>query len=422
MDKKNRLQRPTNALKSGWEDFSKSFDNEPFAVLSLGSETIRIAIFCRDKNNRPLLMGFGTAPSLGIKNGFIVDLRACRDRALAALSQAEQNAEHHLKKITVLFSGPSPAVVMKKYNLTLNGSAVTRRHLLALNQKFWSPKMVGDYHLLYPIPFDYRLDNSPALKNPLGLVGQKLSLTMAMIYEERHALENIDGLLQKINLRPSWLLDEAMASALGMTAVDEQEMGALSLHIGAETTNIAVIKNFCPIFLYRLPIGGRALTLALAKNLGLDVKTAEAVKRSFGDITGQNGQLSFATTNPLLPKIDEAAAMAVVTAYLSNLINQVTGVLEKYNINYRQLAVLSLSGGGTKLKGLDQLLREKLNRRVRTTPANPLSNLPRHADGTEFAGMVGAALFIIKKQLNQQQMPKPSLLRNLVAWARKNYG
>ena len=332
-----------------------------------------------------------------------------------------------------MFSGPSPVVVMKKYNLALNGAAITRRHLLALNQKFWSPKTVGDYHLLYPLPFDYRLDSSPSLKNPMGLVGQNLSLTMAMIYEKRHALENIDGFLQKINLRPSLLLDEALAAALGMTTVEEQEMGALAIHIGAETTNIAVIKNFCPIFLHRLPIGGKNLTLALAKNLGLDIKTAEAVKKGLPDITGRQPGAPSPAPSPFLPKTDEPAAMAVVNAYLSNLINQVVAVLEKNNINYRQLTTLSLSGGGAKLKGLDQLLKEKLNRRVRTTPAASPANLPRYIDGTEIAGMMGAALFIIKKQLNEQQknnatidfyqpLPKPSLLRNIMAWARKNYG
>ena len=105
MEKKPTLQRSTNVLKTGWEGFSKNFDNEPFGVLSLGSETIRAAIFCRDKKNMPLLMGFGAAPSLGIKNGFIIDIKACRERVLAALSQAEKIAEYNFKKLPYCFRG-----------------------------------------------------------------------------------------------------------------------------------------------------------------------------------------------------------------------------------------------------------------------------------------------------------------------------
>ncbi|MGI9462000.1 MAG: cell division FtsA domain-containing protein [Alphaproteobacteria bacterium] len=428
--KKNRFLSSANIFKDGWRGFSQNFDNEPFGVLSLGSETIRLAIFRRDKNNAPLLMGIGMATSLGIKNGFITDLKACRSRVFLALSQAEKMAEYNLKKIALLFSGTKPVVVMKKYNLTLGGAAITRRHLFGLHQRFWSPKIVGDYHLLYPIPFEYRLDQSPSIKNPLGLVGQNLSLTMAMIYEDRHALENVDSFLDNMKLPPSLLMDEAMAVALGMTSVEEQDTGALSIHIGADTTNVAVIKNFCPIFLYRFNVGGRSLTRELAKTLRLDIKTAEAVKRNLPDMTGYHASIP---PNPLLPNIDNDKAMVVVRAHLSKFINHIVGILEKNRIQYQNLSVLAISGGGAKLRGLDRLLAEKLHKRVHTTPATNLANLPRYVHGTEIAGLTGVALFIIKKQLNQQQqntshmdfyqfLPKPSLWRNIIAWAKKNYG
>lgn len=438
---KNRWLAPATALRDSWQDFSQKFDNEPFGVLSLGSSMIRIAIFRRDRQNNPLLMGIGMTPSLGLKDGFITDLKACRDRVFLALNQAEKMAEYNLKQIAVLFSGPQPVVLMKKYKLSLGGAAVSRRHLATLNQKFWSPKSVEEYHLLYPIPFEYRLDSSPSLKNPLGLVGQNLSLTMAMIYEERHALQNIDGFLEKLNLPPSLLIDEAMAVALGMTSVDEQEMGALSIHIGAETINLAVIKNFCPIFMHRFNLGGSFLTKQLANALAIDIKTAEALKKNLPNITGhgnpagnssRDGDKHF-SPNPLLPHVDMDKALLVVRDYLSQVFNQAIGILEKNHIDYRQLSVITVSGGGAKIKGLDELLKEKLKKMVRTTPTTDIKNLPPYIHGIEIAGIIGTALFIIKKQLNQQQknispvdfyqpLPKNSILHNIIAWAKRNYG
>lgn len=426
---------------------------QPQGLLSLSDQAIEFIIFRADKQNIPLCLGLARLPAHGIKNGFISDLKLCSQGIMAAVSQAEEMAGTTIKKTTVIFSGPPPAVLLLRQQLFLHGTRIEKKHLHQLEAKFWPPhrpRLHGHYYMTQAIPYECRLDASPPIDNPLGMVGERLSLTSALVYEEVHALETLYNLLQRSKLSPAYIIDRALAAALGMLSVEEQQQGALALHLDRDSTNLAIIKNFCPLFLARLPIGVGYVAEQLAQELKIDPRLAERITHTLPNLTNRGSPPVGTSIDPRTAELVNLLAAADITHVeaidevcaiarraIAHIINQAMDKIEKSPLPLDKIPLLSLSGH--RFPGLNTLLADRYNKRVRSTPASAMHNPhptvanPALKTGTEIASLLGAALFVIRAEMDDQPgrqgkksflypLPRRSLVNRLMDWVRRNYG
>ena len=165
------------------------------------------------------------------------------------------------------------------------------------------------------------------------------------------------------------LVPFAIVRSIGSTAtigLDPEVGGEAVVDIGADVTNICVHENGTPRFVRILPSGGRDVTQAIGRALGMDDEAAENAKR--GQAEGEG------------PAPDEVDRVAFSRA--GTFVDEVRSSLDFYLAQTpgARITRVVVSGGGSKLAGLVELLRERLSTNVdRGRPFDRVSarlNLP----------------------------------------------
>src|SRR5207249_609898 len=148
---------------------------------------------------------------------------------------------------------------------------------------------------------------------------------------------------------------EILALIRGIVS-DKNFPTALLMNIGAMNTSLCIIQNGVIIFNYSFPLGGIALTRAIASDFGFDPAQAEGYKVSYGLLDRNYGG-----------KISKA-----IDPILTSMMTEVRKAITFYNDKYKGESPISqilLTGGGANLPGLSSYLAQAIG--TETLIANP---------------------------------------------------
>jgi type IV pilus assembly protein PilM len=117
------------------------------------------------------------------------------------------------------------------------------------------------------------------------------------------------------------------------------------IDVGAHVTSICVHARQIVRFVRILPSGGRDITLAIARGLGVEDETAEQLKRG-EEVQG----------------LDVAEARRVAISRASSFVDEIRSSLEFYTAQAQAARIgrVLVTGGGSKLDGLLEVLRERI--------------------------------------------------------------
>lgn len=159
---------------------------------------------------------------------------------------------------------------------------------------------------------------------------------------------------------------------------------SLIISIGAMSTTLGIVQNGLLVFNYSVPLGGVALTRAIASDFGLQITQAEEYKRVYGlsdkNFGGKVGK----------------AIQPILTSLLTEIKKAITFYTEKYK-NDSPISQLLLTGGGASLPGLAVYFTQNLG--IESVLANPwkmlnIQGVPQTVEskGQEYSVAVGLAL------------------------------
>ncbi|OGZ10597.1 MAG: hypothetical protein A3D67_01945 [Candidatus Lloydbacteria bacterium RIFCSPHIGHO2_02_FULL_51_22] len=179
-----------------------------------------------------------------------------------------------------------------------------------------------------------------------------------------------------------WFLEsEIFSSTRSLLSLERGPV--LLLDIGASTTKFSIVENGIPWSTHVLSRGSQDITLALSKSLGIGFREAEEVKRSVG-MSGEGVHKDVADT---------------VRFTLGTIFSSANRMLLDFERHYgKTVEKVVLSGGGARLKGVEEVARANFS--IEVTIADPFSKVVSPAflepvlkeAGPYFAVAVGIAL------------------------------
>jgi len=207
---------------------------------------------------------------------------------------------------------------------------------------------------LIPIPVDDAVLDFDVL-DELEQEGAKM-LRLLVVAAQREMLNKLVECAQDAKLDPVGidLVPFALIRAVGRDdglGLDEAEAGGEAIvDIGADVTNICVHERGVARFVRILPSAGRDVTTAVAGQLGITDEEAEAMKR------GEPAEGS-----PVAPEGE-----TIVRNRVSNLVDEIRSSLDFYRAQTPGADVtrVLVTGGGSKMPGLLELLRERVSTTV----------------------------------------------------------
>jgi type IV pilus assembly protein PilM len=152
------------------------------------------------------------------------------------------------------------------------------------------------------------------------------------------------------------------AIGLGDEALDLESQGDEAvIDVGAHVTSICVHDRGITRFVRILPSGGRDVTLAIARGLNLDDDVAEALKRGEPVVPPPPEEAGVQpTAPPELPGMEEVRRLALARA--GSFVDEIRSSLEFYaaQVPGARIARVVVTGGGSRLDGFLDLLRERI--------------------------------------------------------------
>ncbi|HRN96507.1 MAG TPA: type IV pilus assembly protein PilM [Candidatus Levybacteria bacterium] len=160
-------------------------------------------------------------------------------------------------------------------------------------------------------------------------------------------------------------------------------MPSIIVHLGASSTDVAVVKDGLLNIVFSIGVGGLAITRAIALDLGIDTKQAEDYKKAYG--------------------LTKDAFQGKIGKSLYPIVESIVGDIKKVMLSYKQnnnneeIQQVVLSGGNALLPGLDVFLTNTLNTQVvigNCWTVNNIKNVPEQvqSDFSRFTVVVGLAL------------------------------
>lgn len=190
---------------------------------------------------------------------------------------------------------------------------------------------------------------------------------MAVCAEEQLVSKIIIG-LQELGLKASGVEVDHTAILRNIKysgLLGKENKDLIFLDIGAKISKMGVVKDDKLFFVRDMMVGGNTLTTALANNLNISLQEAETKKRKTDFFPADRHSLN----------TQEDSLVSAAEPMINKLISEIKRSLLFYKIATKQESPgrMLLLGGGSKLKGLDQVLAKELSKDVKIF--NPLETI-----------------------------------------------
>jgi type IV pilus assembly protein PilM len=227
--------------------------------------------------------------------------------------------------------------------------------------------------------------------DPIGEFEQddRKMLRMLLVAAQRQMVDTAVAAATGAKLEPVGLdlVPFALVRSVGTTGVGmdlEDEGDEAVIDVGAHVTNIVVHARETVRFVRILPSGGRDVTLAIARGIGVDDDVAERLKRGEevdleepieglgGEIPGlsEGGEAEPGGEGGAGPRQapDVGRVREIAMQRAASFVDEIRSSLEFYTAQAQgaRIARVLVTGGGSKLEGFLELLRQRIPVQVET--------------------------------------------------------
>jgi cell division protein FtsA len=366
----------------------------------------------RGRTHTAEVIGFGYGPSSGVKSGVIADLDKAEQAVRTVVGMAERAAGLTVHSVIVNVTAGRLGSETFSANVSLGGQEVERadiyRVLRAVNDRSVRPER----SIVHALPIGYALDGQRGIRDPLGMVGEKLGIDVAVVSAETLAMRNIELVLNRCHLQIEALVATPYASGLATLVDDESHLGVACVDFGGATTTVSVFSEGHLVYADAIAMGGHHLTLDIARNLSVGVADAERLKTVYGSVLpGQADERDLIPIVPVGATPDEAPGQ-IPRSHITRIVRpRIEEILTAVRDRMQATGMMDvcgrrfvLTGGGSELTGLPEVARRVLSRNVRNGRPMGISGLPELARGAGFATVSG---MLIYPQVCGQEFAEP---------------
>ena len=341
------------------------------------------------------IVGFGEAPSLGMRKGVVVDLEETIKSIEAATEKAERMAGVHFNEVFVGITGDH---IRSTNNRAVVAVSSDDREVTAgdVRRVIDASKIINlpsDRQIIHALPRYFTVDGQEGVSDPVGMAGGRLEVDTHIVTGSTSFITNVLKCVQRAGLEALGVVFEPLASSAATLLQEEKQVGVVLLDIGGGTTDIAVYSLGSAIYTATIPVGGNVLTSDISLGLKTTLAEAEAVKKSLG---AAEGDAPFAVHT-----LDGRATREHSTADLRQIV--VPRVLETLRMAKQKivenvprdlvLGEVVLTGGGAQLPGIGPIAEEVFGLPVRVGAPNAIGGLTDAMAAPQYATAIGLVLF-----------------------------
>ncbi len=342
------------------------------AAVDIGTTKIVSLVGRLNDQGKLEVLGVSQTASKGVKRGVVLNIEETVQAIQTTSSEAMKQSGIKFKEVFVGIAGQHIKSVRNRGYINRDSYEVeiTRDDLQNLIDDMHKiPVDVGE-EIIHVLPQNYIVDSETGVKNPVGMFGKRLEANFHIVIGQTSSARNIGKCINRVGLDVKQLVLEPLASSAAVLTDDEKEAGVALVDIGGGTTDVAVYYDEVIRHTAVIPFGGNVITRDIKEGCAILQRQAESLKVQFGSALGDLAQEDKVVTIPGIsgrdPKEISFKSLAyIIQSRMEEIIDAVSYEIENSGYMDKLSAGIVLTGGGSMLKHLNQLVKFKSGMDVR---------------------------------------------------------
>jgi len=381
-------------------------------VIGLDIGSTKTCVLLAEMDNESVrFLALGAAESKGLRKGLIVNLDATVSSIRRAAEEAESVANVPIEAAVIGVAGSHVRGVNSRGGISLGNRArdVERDDVRRAIDAARNIAMPEDREVLHVLPHEFLVDAQEGIRDPIGMVGQRLEANVHLVTSSMAATQNLVTAANKAGIHVDDTVLEPLASAEACLTQDEKELGCCLLDIGGGTTDLAVFGGGAVRHTGTVAIGGDHFTNDLAVGLRTPIPEAEKIKHQHGCASSEflhnDAAIEIASVGDRPPRTIFARNLTeIIEPRAQELLTLVGEDLRRAGLNRQITAGFVLTGGGSQLHGFAALAEDVFALPVRIAQPKGILDMPVETVALpEYATVIGLVLHAAKTRRSTAQ-------------------
>jgi cell division protein FtsA len=262
--------------------------------------------------------------------------------------------------------------------------------------------------ILHSIPQDYVVDAHKGISDPVGMTASRLGTEVHIVSVQAVHVENTVKVIEKAGFEVVNVIFNPLAVAHAVLLEEEIEAGCLLIDMGACVSSFALYGHGSIRSSGVLGAGGENVTNDLAVGLRIPKGTAEEVKLRWGLALASLASDDEVVTVPGAGEGEGEIRRQIIAAIMEPRCEEIFSMIKSAVSGdpHFQAAgsTVVLTGGGSKIEGLEGVAEQVFERPVRTGRPAGLSGLSEIVSNESWSAVVGLLLFEKDRLEREEQL------------------
>lgn len=346
-----------------------------YTSIDIGSDSIKMvtAEIYKGKIN---ILASTAIKSEGIKKGLIVDAT----KAIISIKEALTSIENMLGiKITKVIASVPPngaefALVDGYSTITNEEKKVTGNDIIRCLQACVYNKISEEKELITVVPIEFALDGETGIKDPKGLIGDKLNVKAIMITTPKKNVYSVVSVLENIGLEVVDVVFNSIGDYYQFKNESLNSCVSGIINIGAETTTISVFNKGILMNTKVINIGGKNIDKDITYVYRLNLRDSRKLKESFAvahkRFSKVNETFDIVNNEGEKLKINQYEISEICMDRLMEIIKIVKNEIK--DLTNKEISYIIITGGTSEFSGFNTLLNEFINKNITIADMNTI--------------------------------------------------
>ncbi|MEE9386877.1 MAG: cell division protein FtsA [Nannocystaceae bacterium] len=254
---------------------------EVIVGLDIGTTKVT-AVIGEVADNGVDIIGVGSHPSEGLRQGVVVNIEATTNSITAAVQEAEQMAAVDVQSVYVGIAGGHLRGFNSVGQVSMRNREVAEDDVARVIGQAKAVNIPLDRRIIHTLPLEYIIDGQTQIRDPIGMSGVRMEVRAHIITAAVASVQNLIKCCNRADLDVVDIAVEPLASSLAVLHQDERDLGVVLLDLGGGTTDIAVYAEGTNVFTAVIVMGGHRVTQDIAHGLRTSVAESENIKLRHG--------------------------------------------------------------------------------------------------------------------------------------------
>ena len=372
--------------------------NHFVASIDIGTEKIALLVAEREDDDHLRIIGHNVCPSKGVRRGSIFSIDSLSREISKLIKKTEESFGISLALFRVNISDTHLTCIDGKGKVPVN-EFVSSEDLDAVLESAMAISTPTNKEKLHIIKKKFTINETVVVDDPIDMEAQVLESKVHIITVSSSSVRNVENCLKQSDLEVDKIVLNSVAKSQALLTQEDKNSGVCLLDIGAGVTSYSVFKEEGIIQSGIIAMGGDEVTQSIAYAFDTSLEEAKRLKESYGVAKtlpqSDDKFIDFTQANSKEERqLSSLDLSSVIEESYREIFEELKNELKHRNLDSIIKSGFVLSGGGSEIGSIEELVRDCFSKRVKLgkIQRSRISGLEAILTDYRYTGSIGLLL------------------------------